>query len=224
VSALEIVERMMSASDIVEPSVLEWLPDLIEAYIRADRPDDARLRLELWERRAAETGRLWALAAAARYRGLLGDGDEIDKHFGEALALHERTPSAFEKARTELCYGERLRREGRRVDARSQLGSALATFERVGAMPWAERTQAELAATGVTARRRDPTAADRLSPQELQVALAVAEGGTNREVATALFLSPKTIEYHLANVYRKLDVRSRAQLVRRLVTEGLVSG
>jgi DNA-binding CsgD family transcriptional regulator len=224
VNALEIVERMMSASDIVEPSVLEWLPDLIEAYIRADRPDDARVRLELWERRADETVRLWALAAAARYRGLLGDDDDVDTHFGEALALHERTPSAFERARTELCYGERLRRQGRRVDARSQLESALATFERVGAMPWAERTQAELGATGVTARPRDPTAADRLSPQELQVALAVAEGGTNREVATALFLSPKTIEYHLANVYRKLDVRSRAQLVRRLVTEELVSG
>jgi DNA-binding CsgD family transcriptional regulator len=224
VNALEMVERMMSASDAVEPSVLEWLPDLIEAYIRTDRLDDARLRLELWERRASQTKRLWALAAAARYRGLLGAEDEVDRHFSEALALHERTPSAFERARTELCYGERLRRQGRRVDARRQLASALATFERLGAMPWAERTQAELRATGETARRRDPTAADRLSPQELQVALAVAEGGTNREVATALFLSPKTIEYHLANVYRKLDVRSRAQLVRRLISEGLVSG
>ncbi len=224
VNALEIVERMMSASDVVEPSVLEWVPDLIEAYIRANRPDDARARLEHWEQRAAQTKRLWALAAAARYRGLLGDDDEVDTHFGEALALHDRTPSAFERARTELCYGERLRRQGRRVDARGQLESALTTFERVGAMPWAERAQAELRATGVTARPRDPTAADRLSPQELQVALAVAEGGTNREVATALFLSPKTIEYHLANVYRKLDVHSRAQLVRRLVTEELVSG
>jgi DNA-binding CsgD family transcriptional regulator len=222
VNALEIVERMMSASDVVEPSVLEWLPDLIEAYVRVDQPDDARARLELWDQRATQTTRLWALAAAARYRGLLGQDDEVDTHFGEALALHERTPSAFERARTELCYGERLRRQGRRVDARGQLRSALATFERVGAMPWAERTQAELGATGFTARPRDPTAADRLSPQELQVALAVAEGGTNREVATALFLSPKTIEYHLANVYRKLDVHSRAQLVRRLVTEDLV--
>ena len=87
-------------------------------------------------------------------------------------------------------------------------------------MPWAERTRVELRATGETARRRDPTAAERLTPQELQVALAVGERHTNREVAAALFLSPKTIEYHLGNVYRKLDVRSRAQLAHLLAREG----
>ena len=220
VAVLELVERTMARSDIVEPSVVEWLPDLIEAYVRTDRTDDARLRLELWERRAAQTQRLWALAAAARYRGLLAAEDEIDAHFGEALALHDRTPSAFERARTALCYGERLRRAHRRADARVQLRAALEAFERLGAVPWADRTRAELGATGETARRRDPTAAESLTPQELQVALAVGEGRTNRDVAAALFLSPKTIEYHLRNIYRKLDVRSRAQLAHRLAREG----
>jgi DNA-binding CsgD family transcriptional regulator len=220
VVALELVERTMARRDIVEPSVDEWLPDLIEAYIRTDRADDARGRLEVWEERATKTQRLWALAAAARYRGLLGPPDEIDVHFAEALALHDRTPSAFERARTELCYGERLRRAGRRVDGRTHLRSALEVFERLGAVPWAERTRVELRATGETARRRDPTAVERLTPQELQVALAVGEGRTNRDVAAALFLSPKTIEYHLGNIYRKLDVRSRAQLAHLLAREG----
>jgi DNA-binding CsgD family transcriptional regulator len=220
IAVLELVERTTARSDCIEPSVLEWMPDLIEAYIRADRVDDALLRLEKWERCAAQTQRRWALASAARYRGLLAAEDEIDAHFGEALALHDRTPSAFERARTELCYGERLRRTGRRADARTHLRSALDAFERLGAVPWAERTRVELRATGETARRRDPTAAERLTPQELQVALAVGEGHTNRDVAAALFLSPKTIEYHLGNVYRKLDVRSRAQLAHLLAREG----
>jgi DNA-binding CsgD family transcriptional regulator len=222
VAVLELVERTMARSDCVEPSIVEWLPDLIEAYIRAERTDEARPRLELWERRAAKTQRLWALAAAARYRGLLAGEDEVDAHFEEALALHDRTPSPFERARTELCYGERVRRAGRRVDARRHLRAALEGFERLGAVPWAERTRAELRATGETARRRDPTAAERLTPQELQVALVVGEGRTNREVAAALFLSPKTIEYHLGNIYRKLDVRSRAQLAHLLAREGSV--
>jgi DNA-binding CsgD family transcriptional regulator len=223
IAVLELVERTTARSDCIEPSVLEWLPDLIEAYIRADRIDDALLRLEKWERRAVQTQRRWALASAARYRGLLAAEDKIDAHFGEALALHDRTPSALERARTELCYGERLRRAGRRADARTHLRSALDAFERLGAVPWAERTRVELRATGETARRRDPTAAERLTPQELQVALAVGEGHTNRDVAAALFLSPKTIEYHLGNVYRKLDVRSRAQLAHLLAREGSLS-
>jgi DNA-binding NarL/FixJ family response regulator len=87
-------------------------------------------------------------------------------------------------------------------------------FERLGARPWAERARAELRASGQTARRRDPTAAGRLTAQELQVALRIAAGATNRQAAAELFLSPKTIEYHLANVYRKLDVHSRARLAR----------
>jgi DNA-binding CsgD family transcriptional regulator len=201
--------------------MLEWTPDLIEAYIRADRVDEAIPRLERWERQATHTGRVWALAAAARYRGLIASDADVDAHFQEALALHERSPRPLERARTELCYGERLRRAGRRVDSRAHLRSALEAFDSLGAVPWSDRTRAELAATGETVRRRDPTATERLTPQELQIALAVGEGRTNKEVAAALFLSQKTIEYHLHNVYRKLDVRSRAQLAAHLTRQGL---
>jgi DNA-binding CsgD family transcriptional regulator len=223
IADLELVERQMERTDVIEPSVLEWMPDLIEAYIRADRVDQAIPRLERWERWANQTGRLWALAAAARYRGLIATDADFDAHFQGALGLHERSPRPIERARTELCYGERLRRAGRRVDSRARLRSALEIFDGLGAVPWSDRTRAELAATGETVRRRDPTVTERLTPQELQIALAVGEGQTNREVAAALFLSPKTIEYHLHNVYRKLDVRSRAQLAAHLTREGLAT-
>jgi DNA-binding CsgD family transcriptional regulator len=223
IADLELVERQMERSDVAEPSVLEWTPDLIEAYIRADRVDEAIPRLERWERKASQTHRVWALAAAARYRGLIASDADFDAHFQEALALHERSPRPLERARTELCYGERLRRAGRRVDSRARLRSALETFDGLGAVPWSDRTRVELAATGETVRRRDPTVTERLTPQELQIALAVGEGQTNREVAASLFLSQKTIEYHLHNVYRKLDVRSRAQLAAHLTREGLAT-
>jgi DNA-binding CsgD family transcriptional regulator len=223
IADLELVERQMERTDVVEPSVLEWMPDLIEAYIRADRVDEAVPRVERWERWASQTRRVWALAAAARYRGLIATEADFDAHFQEALALHERSPRPIERARTELCYGERLRRGGKRVDARAHLRAALEMFDSLGAVPWSDRTRAELAATGETVRSRDPTATERLTPQELQIALAVGEGQTNREVAASLFLSPKTIEYHLHNVYRKLDVRSRAQLAAHLTREGLAT-
>jgi DNA-binding CsgD family transcriptional regulator len=223
IADLELVERQMERSDVVEPSVLEWMPDLIEAYIRADRVDEAIPRLRRWERWANQTRRVWALAAAARYRGLIASDGDVDAQFQDALALHELSRRPLERARTELCYGERLRRAGRRVESRVRLRSALEIFDSLGAVPWSDRTRAELAATGETLRRRDPTVTERLTPQELQIALAVGEGHTNREVAAALFLSPKTIEYHLHNVFRKLDVRSRAQLAAHLTREGLTT-
>jgi len=219
---LEVIERTAERADLVEPSVWEWGPDLIEAYIRMDRAEEALPRLEHWEECARRTNRRWALAAAGRYRGLLAEEEGVDACFAQTFALHDQTPSAFERARTHLCYGERLRRAGRRVDARRELRAAAAAFGALGAVPWAERARGELEATGERAQRRDPTMAERLTPQELQVALAVSEGKTNREVAAALFLSPKTIEYHLGNVYRKLDVRSRAQLTHSLAREGLL--
>jgi DNA-binding NarL/FixJ family response regulator len=117
----------------------------------------------------------------------------------------------FERARTQLCYGERLRRLRRRADARRHLHEALETFTRLGAQPWAERTRSELRATGSTVRR-STDALPKLTPQELQVALVVARGATNHEAATTLFLSQKTIEYHLSNIYRKTQIRSRAEL------------
>jgi DNA-binding CsgD family transcriptional regulator len=221
IAHLELVERTHARSDIAEPSVLEWMPDLVESLIRVDRPDDAAALLERFSGYADRTNRTWARAVTARYRGLLSPED-AEAYFEHALALHEETPRLFERARTELCYGEALRRSGRRAEARDHLRAALEAFERSGAVPWADRARHELGATGETVRRRDPTVAERLTPQELQVAFAVTEGRTNREVAEALFLSPKTIEYHLHNIYRKIDVRSRTELAHRLAHEGAV--
>ena len=116
----------------------------------------------------------------------------------------------------ELAYGERLRRARRRTDARIQLRSALTAFERLGALPWAERAAVELRATGETVRSSDAARTDELTAQELEIARLVAGGATNREAATALFLSPKTIEAHLSRIYRKLRIRSRTELARRL--------
>ena len=139
--------------------------------------------------------------------------------FEAALALHEGLPMPFERARTLLCLGERLRRARQRADAREPLKEALETFERLGARGWAERTRTELRATGEQQARRAETAAEQLTPHELQIAVLVAQGMTNREAAAALFLSPKTIEYHLGQIYRKLDVRGRAQLARLMAME-----
>ena len=208
---LELVARAHERSDVVEPSLLEWMPDLVEAYIRSGRTDDAAATLDAFAGYADATGRTWARAVATRYRGLLA-ADGGGEHFEAALRLHDATSRSFERGRTELCFGEALRRSGRRVEARTQLRAALETFERCGALPWADRARHELAATGEHAGAREPTAAARLTPQELQIGLAVSEGRTNREVAEALFLSPKTIEYHLRNVFRKLDVRTRTEL------------
>jgi DNA-binding CsgD family transcriptional regulator len=142
----------------------------------------------------------------------VGSDNEIDERFGEALALHARTPDVFEAARTRLAYGTRLRRARKRARAREELRTAIELFDSLGPTPWADLAGVELAATGETARRRDPSTLDELTPQELQVALLLAEGRTTRQAAAALFLSPKTIEYHLRGVYRKLGISSRQEL------------
>ncbi len=122
------------------------------------------------------------------------------------------TPDVFEEARTRLAFGGYLRRARQRTRARPELRAAIEAFDRLGAEPWAALAGAELAATGETARRRSAHTLDELTPQEFQIALILAGGKTTREAAAALFLSPKTIEYHLRHVYRKLDIRSREEL------------
>ncbi|UFS99909.1 helix-turn-helix transcriptional regulator [Nocardia huaxiensis] len=136
--------------------------------------------------------------------------------FEAALAWHARTPDAFEQARTRLAYGARLRRARRRRDARIQLRTALTVFEQLGAEPWIRRCTTELHATGETVRPRANPATDRLTPQQRQVALSLAAGRTTRETAAALFLSPKTVEYHLRHVYMTLGISSRAELAAHL--------
>jgi DNA-binding CsgD family transcriptional regulator len=218
IAELEPVAELARRGCVREAGVVQWEPDLIEAYARAGRPQDAEHLLADFEDRARAKELAWALAASARCRGLTAPDDDFKECFAQALTWHERTPTPFERARTRLGFGERLRRTGHRIEAREQLRAALTAFEQLGARPWRERAAAELAASGETAQRRDTTAAEKLTPQELQVALAVAHGATNREAASALFLSPKTIEFHLGHAYRKLDVRSRSQLT-RLLTE-----
>ena len=158
-------------------------PELVDIYLRLGRPDDARAVAEAHAVEADEKGQPWALARAARCRGQLGPDDELDEHFTEALRLHERTPDVFETARTRLAYGARLRRARQRVRAREELRAALELFDHLGASPWAELASAELAATGETARRRDAATLDDLTPQELQIALLLADGKTTREAA-----------------------------------------
>ncbi len=213
---LQPLAELARRNAVAEPGVLPYGPDLFEAYVRVGDLDGAQQTLGELRERAEATDRMWALAAAERCSGLIAsDDDQIDARFAAALDLHQRSGfSSFERARTELCYAERLRRAGRRVDARAQLRSALEVFDDFGARRWLERAEGELRATGEAWRKRDPTAEEQLTPQELQIALQVAEGKTNREVGGALFLSPKTIEFHLTRTYRKLDIHSRAELIR----------
>jgi DNA-binding CsgD family transcriptional regulator len=205
----------IAAGPIVD-GVFRVMPDLAEAYMHAGLATKAGLLACEFERRAQDSKYEWALATSARLRGLLAPDGDIDAVFDDAMRHHDRIDDAYERARTELCRGQRLRRAGRRLEARKHLRSALAAFERLGARAWAERARVELGASVESARRGERAAADGLTPQELQVALAVAAGASNKEAAAKLFLSPKTIEFHLGHVYRKLGVRSRSELAGRL--------
>ena len=161
---------------------------------------------------ATHTAAPWAQARVTYAHGLLSEGHVAQERFQEALDHHRRARRPFERARTELAYGELLRRARRRVDARAHLEAALDTFENLGAAPWAERARLELRASGQAVRRRDPSTLLQLTPQELQVARFVATGLPTREVAAQLFLSPRTVEFHLRNVFAKLGISSRSQL------------
>jgi len=215
ISRFDGVSRLAYEHGVREPNQGQWQPDYIEALTRAGRRDAAHQALSTFEEDAARTNRLWSRATAARCRGYLAS-DGFNDDFEEALNLHRSgsVTSAFEIARTQLCYGEALRRRRDRTTAREQLRAALQTFEQLGAEPWANRARAELTATGERARKRSVVSSRDLTPQELQIALAVAAGATNREVAAQLFLSPKTVESHLSSLYRKLNIRSRTDLAR----------
>jgi DNA-binding NarL/FixJ family response regulator len=192
--------------------------ELVEVHARAGRPEEAAAALAAFEA-SLETQSPVGLATAARARGLLAADEDFEACFEEAFTLHEGSDDLWALARTQLSFGERLRRAGRRLDAREQLRRALETFEAQGAEAWAERTRSELRASGETIRRRKSWQGEELTPQELQIALHVARGMTNREVGTALFLSHKTIEFHLGRIYRKLKMHSRAELIMRFARQ-----
>jgi DNA-binding CsgD family transcriptional regulator len=187
-------------------------PEQVETLLRLGRDHEAGEVARRYLEAATAKGQPWAIARAQRAIGLACPDSELDRHFEAALQSHGKTLDRYEDARTRLAYGARLRRARRRADARGPLRQALATFDRLGAKPWAEAAAIELKATGETVQRRGAGAIVELTPQEQQIATMLAEGRTTRQAAAAMFLSPKTVEYHLRHVYTKLGIASRAEL------------
>ena len=186
--------------------------DMFETAIRSGRLDIATTWLQEYEAFAAGTGLASAVAVVEHGHAVLARAEAAEEHFERSLAAHADSPRVFNRARTELAYGVWLRRARRRVDARAHLRTALAGFEELGGAPWAERAVQELRASGETARRRDVSTATDLTAQERQVATLVRQGLSNRDAAARLFVSPRTIDFHLRNVFTKLGVTSRAEL------------
>jgi DNA-binding NarL/FixJ family response regulator len=221
ITRYEGLRRLTADWGIAHP-YYSTIPDLIEAYARIGALDQARALLPGYLASVPGQANPQSAARAERCRGIVAASD-FDTHFLEAIALHERGDVVFQHARTHLVYGERLRRAQRRRDARVQLRAAAEIFDRLDARPWAERARAELRASGETlASGGDGT--EQLTPQELQIALLVTEGRTNAEVGRALFLSTRTVEFHLSRAYRKLGVASRIELTRRLATASTAAG
>ncbi len=211
---LQEKQQALDELGLTDPD-LSPVPELVEVAVRGG-PAATAGALEAFVPAAEAKQQPWALARLARSRALLAESNAYAEHFDAALDLHRATPDRFEEARTRLCFGERLRRDGQRLEAREQLRPALESFEALHAAPWAERARTELLASGERARRRDPSTLDDLTPQELQIGLTLAAGLTTKEAAAKHFLSPKTVEYHLRNAYRKLGIRSREELAERL--------
>ena len=185
------------------------LPELVEAASRSGKPEVAAAALARLEERTRAAGTDWALGVLARSQALV-DGDEA--LYREAIERLGRTRIRVEHARARLLYGEWLRREGRRVDAREQLRAAHETFAGAGAQGFAERARRELSATGESVPRRTAPTRDVLTPQETQIARMAADGQTNPEIGAQLFISPRTVEYHLRKVFTKLGISSRKEL------------
>jgi DNA-binding CsgD family transcriptional regulator len=192
------------------------LVELVEAACRSGRPERGAEALESLIASTSASGTPWALAVEARSRALLAEGDAAEPLYREAIERLRPTRLRLDLARGHLVYGEWLRREARRVDARNELRAAYELFTDLGMEAYAERSRIELEATGAHARRRTSATLDELTPQEAQISRLAADGNTNREIAAHLFISPSTVDYHLRKAFRKLDVTSRTQLAKRL--------
>jgi DNA-binding CsgD family transcriptional regulator len=201
--------------------VTSALPELVEAAVRMGERQLAVDAVRRLSERTRASGTHWALGTLARARALVEEGDTAEDLYREAVEHLRRCRAAPQLARAHLVYGEWLRRERRRREAREQLRTARDMFIFMGAQAFAERARMELAATGEHAARRAAEAsADLLTPQEARIAKVVADGASNAEVAAQLFISPRTVEYHLHKVFRKLGVSSRTQLARVLRESG----
>jgi DNA-binding CsgD family transcriptional regulator len=207
--------RVAARPHDLNPSM--WvMAEVIEAAVRAGRPEestDTHRRLIAVTR---ASGTDWALGVASRSEALLAEGPRAEDLYVEAIHRLGRTRIAVDLARAHLLYGEWLRRERRRVDARMQLRTAHDLFSDFGMEAFAERARVELEATGEHARKRTVDTFDQLTPQEAQISSLVAKGHTNREIAAQLFISASTVEYHLRKVFRKLGVKSRTQLANQV--------
>lgn len=207
----ELLDRLGVGDPDLSPG-----PELVEALLRAGLGDRATAVHAAFAERAQRKGLPWSLARAARSAALLADDDQLDAAFAAAIRFHDRGSDTFERARTLLLLGSRLRRARRRTEARIPLRDAESAFARLRAVQWEEVASAELEATGLRSRARRGGPVVELTPRELQICQLLAEGRTTRETAAALFLSPKTVEYHLRHAYTKLDITSRAELSNRL--------
>jgi DNA-binding CsgD family transcriptional regulator len=208
--ALAAAQRACEHEDF---GMVNWpLTELVEAAARGGQHAVATTALGLLEQRTRAAGTDWALGIEARSRALVADGDEADGLYREAIERLSRSRIVVHRARAQLVYGEWLRRENRRVDAREQLRAAHAAFDRMGAEAFAERARRELLATGETVRKRADETRHELTAQEAQVARLAVDGCTNPEIGAQLFISPRTVEYHLRKVFTKLDIRSRKEL------------
>jgi DNA-binding CsgD family transcriptional regulator len=197
------------------------LPDLAEAYARLGRRELADAAVERYAERALAAGTPLALGLLSRSQALLADPGKARERYEEAIELLSGSPATLELARAHLLYGEWLRRQRRRREARDQLRTAFDMFDAMGADGFAERAGVELRATGERGGRRDVGSPEELTPQETQIAALVSQGEANREIAARLFISPSTVEYHLRKVFRKLGVTSRTQLARRILDDDI---
>jgi DNA-binding CsgD family transcriptional regulator len=215
--AMEALERLdaVCAGPARHDVLIRAVPDHVEAAVRSGRPDLARRHLPAFETWAEHTGSVLASALLSRCRALLSEGGEADEHYSAALR-HSRYDDdrPYDAARTHLAYGEWLRRQRRRSDARAHLDQAHDAFARLGAATWAERARAELEALGdrPVARVHDADLLKRLTPQELQVVRLAAAGYSNREIGAQLYLSPRTVGHHLYKAFPKIGVSRRMEL------------
>jgi DNA-binding NarL/FixJ family response regulator len=198
------------------------LPEIVEAAARSGRPKVAHEALLRLSECAQATGTELALGIEARARALVSLGDIAEAAHREAIHRLARSRLGLELARARLLYGEWLRREQRRVDAREQLRAAHEMFTRMGTQAFAERARRELLATGETVRASAPDTGDELTAQEAQIAQLARAGLSNPEIASRMFISPRTVQYHLRKVFAKLDISSRHQLHDALARESSV--
>jgi DNA-binding CsgD family transcriptional regulator len=189
-----------------------WLHELVEAAIRSGEPEQAADALDELSQMTAIIGTDWALGIEARSRALLSDGAAAERLYRKAIEHLARTEASMELARAHLLYGEWLRHEARRTDAREQLRTSHDMLAAIGAEAFAARAARELAATGERVGKRTVETPGELTPQEAQIARLARDGLSNREIGARLFISPHTVSYHLRKVFAKLDIRSRRQL------------